>query len=50
LWKPAAKRRSPPTIHDDLTFEQAHTIVFGILRKDVERHQYWVWVMAFLFS
>jgi len=34
---------------DDLTFDQAHAEVVRILRRDLERHQYWVWVDGILF-
>jgi hypothetical protein len=34
---------------DDLTPDQAHTLVMRILQTDLERHHYWVWVDGVLF-
>jgi len=49
LWNLRRETAVIAAYPDDLTFEQAHTIVFRILRKDLERHQYWVWVDGVLF-
>ena len=49
LWNLRRESAVVANSPDDLTPEQADTLVRHILQKDLQRHQYWVWVDGMLF-
>jgi hypothetical protein len=49
LWNLRRETTVVADYPDDLTPEQAHTLIVRILQKDFERHQNWVWVDGALF-
>jgi len=49
LWNLRRESSVVADYPDDLTSEQALTLVRRILQKDLERHHYWLWVDGILF-
>jgi hypothetical protein len=49
LWN-LRRETTVTVVHpDDVSHDQMLAIIHGVLRKDLERHQYWVWVDGLLF-